>query len=360
MSKVYLGNFDSYDDEKLTDFFRQFSEIYSQRIKSASTILIKPNILMKTDPAKGITTHPEFLDGLISVLKENTEAELVLGDSPGANFGNFEKVLEVTGISEVAAKHGVKTLKIESYNPINKDGCVYSSLAEEVDLIINVPKLKTHSLTGLTLAVKNLFGLVPGNTKVGYHRDYPVDSDLADAIYNLYEYLKDKTLHILDGIIAHQGNGPSGGEPVVMNMSAFSDDGVALDYVVTEASGHKAETCLTTKSAIKKGYDVKSILALGEVNAPKIKLSDSKRGYIPVFLKKYLASMVYSRPYIIQEKCIKCLLCLKSCPVEAITYKNKSVLLDNKKCIECYCCHEVCESDAVGLNRSFLHRMFVR
>lgn len=87
-------------------------------------------------------------------------------------------------------EHGIEAVRFESSAPSSREGRVYASIGDRADLIVNVCKLKTHSLTGLTLAVKNMFGLVPGTAKVGYHREHPVDSDLAANIYDLFTFFK--------------------------------------------------------------------------------------------------------------------------------------------------------------------------
>lgn len=359
MNKVYIKDINSYTDEKLETFIENF--IYENRciFKNIQTILLKPNILQASRPENGVTTHPDFIRAIIKVIKKFGNFEILLGDSPGANFKNYDKVLEVTGIKRVCQDENVKVISVESYKPLKIDDIVISSVFEEVDLIINLPKLKTHSLTGLTLAVKNLFGLVPGTNKVNYHRKNPEDTDLADSIFEIYNLVKDKTIHILDGILALEGDGPSRGTPVNLNLVAASIDGVLLDMAVCDVLGLEREICLTNFSAIKRGYDI-NFKMTEYVERRDIKLPISKVIFRPPkFLKSIVAKNIYVKPEI-NKNCIGCLLCLKSCPVYAIDVTtNKQVVIDKSKCIECFCCHEVCEFGAIDLKRSFLHRIIV-
>lgn len=355
---IYTAHCDGYDDSALPELIENYFESERDRLKCAKLILIKPNLLSASEPERAVTTNPELVKITINILKKYTEAELWMGDSPGANFGKYEKVLDVTGIQQVADETGVKIVRIESFPPVTKDGFTYSSLAEEPDIILNLAKLKTHSLTGLTLAVKNLFGLIPGTAKVGYHRDYPVDEELAERLYKFFALLNDKTMNIIDGIVGMEGDGPSKGAPVNLGIAAASSDAVGLDIAVSRMIGIKDDFCLTTKAALAGGYDP-SHIDIPKASIPVIKLPMSKKMYLPPFLKALVAKQVYVKPVVMNEPCIKCMLCMKSCPVEAISLIDGYPFVNNKKCIECFCCHEVCESDAVGLNRSWLHKLMV-
>lgn len=358
MNNIYTAHCEGYEDEALRKMIENYFESEAERLKRAETILIKPNLLSAAKPEKAVTTHPKFVDTVIKILKEYTDAKLLLGDSPGANFSNYDKVLNVTGMTKVVSDNNIEIACVESYKPVNLNGIVYSSLADEVDIIINLAKLKTHSLTGLTLAVKNLFGLIPGTSKVGYHRDFPKDEILADQIFKFFSILNDKTMNIIDGIIGMEGDGPSKGTPVELNIAAASSDAVGLDIAVTRMVGFKDDFCLTSKAAIAGGYD-KSHIDVPEADIPLIKKPTSKKMVLPAFIKGLVAKQVYVKPVVLIEPCIKCMLCRKSCPVDAISIVDGYPFVDKKKCIECFCCHEVCESDAVGLERSWLHRMWV-
>lgn len=358
MNKIFTARCAGYADDALPELIDSYFRSEKARLKAARRILLKPNLLSASEPGRAVTTHPAFTDKVIEVLKKYTEAELWLGDSPGANFGNYEKVLSVTGIGPVAEKHGVRIVRVESFPPVTMEGFTYSSLADEVDLIINLPKLKTHTLTGLSLAVKNMFGLIPGTGKVGFHRDFPVNTQLAEQIYKYFTILAPKMLNIMDGILAQEGDGPSKGTPVELGFVSASSDAVGLDIAVTRMVGIKDAFCLTSRAAIEAGYDTSGI-KVPETNVRLIKIPSTMKSHLPASIKRLVAKQVWVKPKVLTDKCIKCMLCVKSCPVEAISVVNKFPLVDKNKCIECFCCHEVCESDAVGLERSWLHKLMV-
>ncbi|MGE4497271.1 MAG: DUF362 domain-containing protein [Deferribacterales bacterium] len=360
MKKVSLSTAKGYSDPAVVSFIDSFFSLHAQRLAEAGKILLKPNLLLAAPPERGITTHPLFVEAAVTALKKYTDAELFLGDSPGANFGKYETVLKKTGMAEICEKHGIRTVRMEASAPKIRNGRVYAPAADEADIIINTAKLKTHSLTGLTLCVKNMFGLVPGNAKVGYHREHPDDRELAYNIYDFFSMFEGKILNLLDGITAHEGDGPSRGKPVHLGLMAASSDAVALDAAVTRLLGFDEDFCLTTLGAKRAGYDTSLIQADMPAGRFRVKIPVSKKvPVLPEFLKSWVSDRVFVKPFIITEKCIKCRLCVKSCPVDAIRTDGE-FFIETDKCIECFCCHEVCESDAVGMRRSFLHKVFVR
>lgn len=360
MAEVYLEKIYEYSSD-IEYFADNFFSRNSEKFNDCEKILLKPNLLQSAPPEKGVTTHPEFLRFVIKSLKKHTDAKLLLADSPGANFENFGKILETSGIGKVCDEENIGIYRVESFPPVEKNGFVYSGIADEVDLIINLAKLKTHSLTGLTMCVKNFFGLIPGTSKVGYHRRYPDGSDLGSAVYGLYKQFAGKSLNLLDGIIAHEGEGPSRGKPVMGGVLAAGADAGAVDIAITKILGFEPEFCTTNIEALKDLSESKiKLIPELKFNITLKKPVAARRVHLPNFIKKYAAEKIYVKPEIIQEKCIKCLLCLKSCYADAITFDSGVVEINKDACKECFCCHEVCESDAIKLKRSIMHRIFVR
>lgn len=360
MTEVFLEKTDGYSSE-IETFTDNFFSRNSEKFGGCKKILLKPNLLQSAPPEKGVTTHPEFLRFVIKSLRKYTDAKLLLADSPGANFENFGKILETSGIGRVCEEENIRIYRVESFPPVEKNGFVYSGIADEADLIVNLAKLKTHSLTGLTMCVKNFFGLIPGTSKVGYHRRYPDGNDLGCAVHGLYKLFAEKSLNLLDGVIAHEGEGPSRGKPVNAGILAAGTDAGAVDIAVTKLLGFAPEFCTTNIQALNElsEEDIKPVPEL-KLNMTLKKPVATKRVYLPGFIKRYVAEKIYVKPEIIQNRCIKCLLCLKSCYADAITYDSGVVKINKNACKECFCCHEVCESDAIKLKRSIMHRIFVR
>ncbi|BAI80563.1 conserved hypothetical protein [Deferribacter desulfuricans SSM1] len=358
---VTIEKVSDYDVEKLKDFFLN-SLTKSRKFKNQKKVLLKPNLLQASPPDKAITTHPLFIKGVVLALLElDSSIEILIGDSPGANFINYNRVLERTGMLDIINEFNISPVKIEEYPPKIYNGLLLSSIVEHVDCIINLAKLKTHSLTGLTLCVKNLFGLIPGNYKVKYHKDYPVNKELGVNIAKIYEFLKNKTISFIDGILAHEGEGPSRGRANKLGIVGFSDDAEVLDMAITKLLGLPPEFCKTNIYFIDKVDNIEDCLPQNlKINGIKLPIS-TKIDFLPNWLKKFVADSIKVKPEIMKSDCIKCYLCYKSCPVEAISLDNDKFPVVNKNdCIECYCCYEVCESDAIRLKRSLLHRLYVR
>lgn len=352
MNKVYIYKVDNY--ESINSLISSYFEDIKSRLKKCKTILLKPNLLQASSPDRGITTDPDFVRSVVLGLKKLSDFKILLGDSPGANM-NYKKVLEKTGINKVCEELGVEIIRFEGFRPKQKNGFIYTGIVDDVDVIINMPKLKTHSLTGLTLGVKNLFGIIPGSNKVNFHRNYPNNRDLGSKILEFYYLFHEKVITLLDGVTAHEGDGPSRGNPTYVGLVAFSEDTIALDIAVTERLGFDITFCKTNPTNYR--YE---IMMDDNVTFKKIKLPISMKVNLPDYVKKWVSDKVYVKPFIIDKKCIKCGFCKNSCPADAIEYGESGYRVINDRCIECFCCHEVCESDAIYLRRSIMHRMFVK
>lgn len=177
MTKISISKCGSYNiDEvqKAVDNCLESLGGLSKFIKSGDIVLIKPNILLAKRPEEAITTHPAVIEAIIIALKE-VGAVPVVGDSPGGLVGHVIKHWKITGIKEVCKRQDVEILNFESSGvyerKINGNHYHIAKPVLDVDFIINVPKIKTHGLTTLTCAIKNMYGAVPGLTKVNYHKE---------------------------------------------------------------------------------------------------------------------------------------------------------------------------------------------
>ena len=361
MKDVKFYEINRYSDLAIEAVIKSF---INERIKDGKKkVLLKPNLLLGAEPDRAVTTHPLFLERIINSLKDSGIINIFLADSPGVHYIEYERVLRKTGIAEICAKNNVAILKIEKYKPKKFEDIYFSSIVDDMDLIINIPKLKTHSLMGLTLGVKNLFGLIPGTNKVQMHRTYPNNDKLALKLYEFSKLLRPKTIHILDGIIGMQGEGPSRGEPVNTALIAMSDDATAMDIATTEILNLPINFCKTNKAAISTDFDKKQIRI--ERNNLSFKRKIKKPlsygvNLIPSFIRQAFANAIYIKPVIDQRKCTHCKYCYRICPAGAINIENNMLTVDKHVCFECFCCYEICEYNAINLTRSFMHRVFVK
>ena len=239
MARVALVPCNSYDEEKVFAAVQTGVNLMggiSAFVKPDEKILLKPNLLSKALPQRAITTHPAVFSAVARLLREEGYTHISYGDSPGSPTATPQKAAESCGIGEAAQKYGIALADFESGSIVTfPKGYRAKSFylchgVQEADAFINLPKMKTHALERITGAVKNLYGCICGINKAAGHAQYPDSTVFAEMLADLHRYVKPR-LHIMDGIVAMEGNGPTSGTPKAMNLLLFSDDPVALDTV---------------------------------------------------------------------------------------------------------------------------------
>jgi ferredoxin len=232
-------------------------------------------------------------------------------------------------------------------------------LIKEVDLIINLPKLKTHALTEITIAVKNLYGFIPGSAKSYYHKIFHNPEDFSKFLLELNNIIK-PNLNIVDGITGIQGLGPGAtGEKIDSNVIFASTSSIALDIVAADKIGYKKNEVPTNNLSIN--YFNEQIEVLGDYFYLKF-IRPNLTIYKPILnLMKIIPKPKISFDH---KLCIKCHNCEKNCPTKAIKL-DPYPICTHKKCIKCFCCIEVCPTKAVnlkdskiyGLAKNFYHKL---
>ncbi|MBN2564340.1 MAG: DUF362 domain-containing protein, partial [Candidatus Eisenbacteria bacterium] len=243
------------------------------------------------------------------------------------------------------------------------------SIAEPVlsaDVIINVPKMKTHMLTLYTGCIKNMYGAIPGFAKGRLHNLAPRPVPFSRHVVDVYSIVR-PALHVMDAVVAMEGDGPSGGTPRSVGAIIAGTDPVAIDTIVAGMMGCRDGQVATTRIAAAKGLGVSDragIEIMGETPASfdldGFRLPGTAMlNLIPGPLVRALKPWIWIWPRMsIERGCRaeKCGLCVRSCPAEAIRMTGSGPVVDRKKCIECLCCHEVCPEDAVEVRLSWLAR----
>ncbi len=202
--------------------------------KAGEKILVKPNLLAGESPDHCISPHPAVFRAVLEAF-QRCGAKVSFGDSPG--FGNLKEASRSAGLLAVAEELNVPLADFQNGEKLPfPDGNLIKEFtiargALQTDGLISLAKLKTHSLTRITGAIKNQFGCIPGTIKAVYHTRLPDADEFSKMLVDLNLYLKPR-LYIMDGIIAMQGNGPRIGSPRNMNVLLFSTDPVALDATV--------------------------------------------------------------------------------------------------------------------------------
>ena len=337
-------------------------------------LLLKPNLLLGDSPKRGSTTHPAVFEAAAKVFKF-AGARLYYGDSPG--FGTPQLAVRSSGMETIAKQFGMNLADfngmIEMPNP---DGFLIKQFQiakglTEVDGVINLPKFKTHALTRLTGAVKNLFGCLPGVQKSAFHARLTDERRFADMLVDLAELIKPR-LHIMDGILGMEGNGPRNGQLRQVGVILLSTNPHALDYCVARIMNLDPGLVPTLKSAQVHGLlDPKQINILGEplegfviedydVNRSKVSTTGTQRFYMPM-----LNHWVTPKPVIDETKCSRCGRCVSICPVtpKALGFLNgrvQSPQYNYDRCIRCYCCQEMCPDEAISIKTHPIGRLLNR
>ncbi|MDD4869683.1 MAG: DUF362 domain-containing protein [Kiritimatiellae bacterium] len=331
-------------------------------VRKGQSVLIKPNLLTDRTPEQTVTTHPEVVRAIIRILKDHG-AKPSVADSP-ANVVKIEQVWEKTGFRAMCEEENVPLINLEKTgaHSFEVDGFSFS-IANPIlsaDVIINVPKVKTHVLTILTAAVKNMFGAVPGFQKMILHKLHPTVSEFGRLIAVIYQHIPPH-LNIADAVVAMDGDGPSAGRPVHLGLLAASRDAVALDLTLCRVLNIDPSVVPYFKHLSVDGnsaaYDVNIEIAgtaIDDFDNRNFHAPGTLRArMIPGWLVKFLEPFIWIAPSI-SDKCIACGRCIKGCPVNALssaTGADKPVL-ERRKCIGCCCCHEVCPEKAISMTQS--------
>jgi uncharacterized protein (DUF362 family)/Pyruvate/2-oxoacid:ferredoxin oxidoreductase delta subunit len=371
-SSVSIIKCQNYDEDKVLRALRQSLDLIGgiqAFVNKGSRVLLKPNLLYGKSPEKAVTTHPSILRGMIQIVREAGGVPFI-GDSP--SVGSLMRTAEKAGIKAVADE--IKCPLVEFNKPIlppKRGGKIFKQLeidqtVLEADVVINLPKFKTHSLTLLTLGVKNLFGCIPGPRKALWHLKAGEDrKTFAQILVDVYQIIH-PSLTILDGIVGMEGNGPNSGRPIQLGLILASGDPLSLDQIVCDLLGISRESLLTNRVAFDQGLGKDKIDVFGE-RAEDVKISNfqfptlSQPDWnLPGFLRKALKNALTSKPVIEEEVCDACDRCAEICPPKALARKGKDLIFDYEQCIRCFCCLEVCPEGAISIKPGWALRLIHR
>jgi uncharacterized protein (DUF362 family)/ferredoxin len=340
---------------------------------SGDRILLKPNILAGDAPEKAVSTHPALLASCVRLLREGG-ARVAFGDSPGLQPA--ERAARDSGLLDGGLRSGATFDRFSTVRPVrNAQGSLVPSFplagaVHEADGVINLPKVKTHQLTRITGAVKNLFGCVPGRRKAAYHVQFQNITDFCTLLVELSLALHPR-LHIADAIVAMEGNGPRSGNATRIGVLVMSEDPVALDATVCRMVAMEPGFVPTNVIGQQLGlgtYQAEQIELLGDPLERFVR-HDFQMIRRPVYDNASYAyygaikSLVLPRPVVDGAKCERCGLCVKACPVpgKAIRFVNGPQegppVYDYGQCIRCYCCQELCSRRAISTQTPLLGRI---
>lgn len=334
-------------------------------------MLIKPNLLQPAPPERHITTHPQVVLAVAALLREQG-CRVVIADSPGMppyNEASLCRLYRSVGLEEGAREMGAvlnldtayATVPAPHSRLIKRFSVIKPAL--EADCIVVVSKAKTHALTGMTGAAKNIFGLVPGLEKSAFHARLPDIDDFSRMIIDLNQLLKPQ-LQIMDAVVALEGAGPSSGTPRRIGALLASPDYSAMDVVVSRLMSFDPSQVSTIRAAVERGLiekDYSDVMTLGDgLDVEELAVRDFRKpaagkGNVRGGLRSIFNPLVknYSlRPQVVDGRCTGCGTCDQVCPGRAVRVSGGRARINYRRCIRCYCCLEMCPANALDLERS--------
>ena len=345
-------------------------------VKAGQKVLLKVNMVNAHPPEYAATTHPVLLRAVIKSVKE-VGGKVLVGDSSGMGYENVERTWQVTGLKKAAEEEGARVInfrKVEKIDNYQNKKVPILHLAGEVlesDVVVSLPKLKTHSFTLFTGAIKNLYGCIPGFHKKELHRLAPRPEDFARLMIEIFSVIK-PNLTVMDGIVGMEGDGPTGGLPRKIGVVLASQDFVALDAVASHIIGYAPFDIDITRVAAERdlGEGRLDKIEIKGTSLDEVKISDYQLasnintllrklpGFILFAFRHLAPSMLKIRPAIDKDRCTKCGECIRHCPSEAMKMGEDCPIIDNKACIKCFCCQEFCLERAVGIKYNWLAKRF--
>jgi len=340
-------------------------------------IIVKPNVLAPRHPEDAVTTHPEVVKGLIKVISNalGDNKKFIVADNPGYIFTEQRDLLfEVTGMAELS-REGLAEVELLSDRGLiaveNKTATnlrylrVSKIWLDDEYSIINVAKLKTHVETLITGCIKNIFGIADRKTRKEAHAAIN-QRQFLEAILDIYT-LREPHFHIMDAITVMEGNGPSRGTPKKGGWILASHNALAVDMVSAYMMGYRNPLdvpLLNVAAGRRCGPSSLNEIELVGATFEDLVIEDFKKittfiPKIPSFLRGFAHSLVYFYPVLNKNNCLKCGICKKVCPVNAIKMEPFPII-DRSKCVKCLCCHEMCPNGSMELRDSMLKKIIGR
>lgn len=347
-------------------------------IKKGDSVVIKPNLVSKKKPEEAVTTNPELLHAVI-VMAEKAGGIVTIAESPGGPYnaaalkgiysvcgvdeavkGTNAKLNYDTGFTEVHFPEGKTVKNIPIINPILN-----------ADVIISLPKLKTHAMTSYTGAVKNLFGTIPGTYKAELHFRLDERKSFCSMLVDLHECVK-PTLSIMDAVWGMEGDGPTAGKNRHIGLVMTSENSHALDLASCHLIDYVPQEVDTVREAIERGLAPDSAskleimgeelepLVMKDYLKPESHFNLLKLISLPASLNARLTNALASKPKMNYDMCVSCGECARCCPPKAIDMNGGKPAIDEKKCIKCFCCQELCPKKAVIIKRPLLNRFMLK
>lgn len=346
-------------------------------IRPGQTILLKVNLLMKRTPEEATTTHPAFVEALGKILLA-FGVKVIIGDSPGGPFNekSLLGIYKTCGFADILCDGMILNENYESRNHYCQDAIMIKNLEtidvlHEVDAVISVSKLKTHGMTKFTGAVKNMYGIVPGLKKAEYHYTLPSIEDFSQMLVDVCLHAN-PILSFMDGIVAMEGAGPSGGDPREVGVILASTSPYHLDMVACQTVGIDPMEVPTIKRSLERGFiketfnDIVMVMEpyqkyfVDDFKIPSISGVGLLKNKVPRWVDKIVDYVIKPKPVVHFKTCIGCGECAVCCPAHTIEMINRKPIIHLNDCIRCFCCQELCPAKAIEVHRHFIGKKLIK
>ena len=371
--RVCLSRCESYDVDKIEAIVREHIDALGgvdALLSNGTNVVVKPNLVLAKDPSHGATTHPALVEAVCRIFVK-AGAKVTIAESSGGLYNKavMGMTFRTCGIEQAARASGASLCEDFSERQLSREEnlkCRWFSVITpiaEADLIIDLPKLKTHTLTTYSGAVKNMFGVIPGVQKVEMHSRFPDIDDFCDMIVDLNETVKTR-LCICDAVEVMEGNGPTSGKKTDMGYIISSLSPYALDVVGASLAKLELSKVPMLMAAQRRGIikaELSSVELWGtEIEGKKLALPDTvdKRFEMLSYafggrIKRFLAS----KPTVNKKRCRGCGDCVRNCPKKLISIEKGVAKIRRDGCIFCFCCHELCKFHAIDIKRPFISKI---
>ena len=366
----------SYDDRQVEDALRLALEKTDGLtfVEPGMRVAVKVNLVAGMRPERAATVHPAVVCALTRLLRERG-AEVTVGDSPGGLYTAawVNRIYDVCGMRAAEAAGAVLNedftqTEAEFPEAVQAKRFPCTAYLQRVDAVVDVCKLKSHGMMGMSGAVKNMFGAVPGTIKPEMHYKYPRAEDFADMLVDIFEYFRPR-LCVCDAVTAMEGNGPTQGTPRDMGLLAASPDGHLLDRIAASLIGLDVGDVPTLAAADRRGLLREDGRIFGDParyarpdfdTAPAqsaVGFHLAGKGPLGRLTDKAVGGVLSPFPKLTAGECVGCGRCADTCPANAIAMRDKKPRIDRRRCIRCFCCQEFCPVGAMKIGRRALVRL---
>lgn len=322
-----------------------------QLFKDSRRILIKPNLVTAKTACEGVTTDIDLIRHLVEAIHTISNAEIIVGESSLLDTDDVFKYLNVHALEKSGCRvenfDEGEWVEVQSPFSLLFKNFLIPRIASESDVVINLAKMKTHELTGVTLGIKNFFGLLSAGG-----RRYAHICDIDRGIVDVYSYFEcNKTvLSIIDGLIALSGrSGPIVGMPVKTDCVVAGTNTILCDAAAVRIMGAEPRHIEHMKIAADiLNIDINEIPEGGGVSKMEFELPPMAGGETFKVSEWLTRKKFYKYPVQKDSQlCTSCRRCERLCPRNIVTIENSTFGYTSSDCVHCLCCVEACDTGAI-------------